>query len=103
MANTCYSLVIIHGLNGTDTKSFTDTDTAFYRPRGISDDFSKSRIMTFSYNADVVFKSSTADIVDHTRDLLASLLDKRKITKTRENRPIIFIAHSLGGIVVKQV
>ncbi len=58
--------------------------------------------MTFGYNADAAFGNTTADIVDHARDLLSSLIDKREEDEEKQ-RPIIFIAHSLGGIVVKQV
>lgn len=58
--------------------------------------------MAFGYNANVVFGNTTADIVDHAKDLLRGLIDKRE-EKDENLRPIIFIAHSLGGIVVKQV
>jgi len=36
-----------------------------------------ARIMTFGYNADVAFGQSTAEIIDHAKRLLASLVDKR--------------------------
>ena len=58
--------------------------------------------MTFGYNADAAFGNTTADIVDHAKDLLSSLIDKRE-EEDENRRPIIFIAHALGGIVVKQV
>ena len=58
--------------------------------------------MAFGYNADAAFGNTIADIIDHAKDLLSSLIDRRE--EEGENlRPIIFIAHSLGGIVVKQV
>ena len=59
-------------------------------------------MLTFGYNADAAFGNTTADIVDHAKDLLGSLIDKRE-EEVEKLRPIIFIAHSLGGIVVKQV
>jgi len=58
--------------------------------------------MTFRYNANAAFGNTTADIVDHAKDLLSTLIDKRE-EADEDQRPIIFIAHSLGGIVVKQV
>lgn len=59
-------------------------------------------MFTFGYNADAAFGNTTADIVDHAKDLLGSLIDKRE-EEDEKIRSIIFIAHSLGGIVVKQV
>lgn len=59
-------------------------------------------MFTFGYNADAAFGNTTADIVDHAKDLLGSLIDKRE-EQDEMLRPIIFIAHSLGGIIVKQV
>ncbi|KAH0556587.1 hypothetical protein GP486_005564 [Trichoglossum hirsutum] len=58
--------------------------------------------MTFGYNADAAFGNSAADILDHVKDLLSSLIDKRE-GADEIRRPIVFISHSLGGIVVKQV
>ena len=34
--------------------------------------------MTFGYNADVAFGNTTAAIVDHAKDLLSSLIDRRE-------------------------
>ena len=77
--------------------------------------------MTFGYNADAAFGNTAADIADHALSMLSSLVDKREeedvgrlgwasnssaeanILEQEMQRPIIFIAHSLGGIIVKQV
>ena len=40
-------------------------------------------------------------IEDHARDLLGCLVEKKQ--NDVANRPIVFVAHSLGGHVVKQV
>lgn len=98
-----HSIVIIHGLNGDATKSWTNPDTDAFWPKDfLPYDIPEARIMTFGYNANVAFGNTTADIVDHAKDLLGSLIDKRE-EKDERPRPIVFIAHSLGGIVVKQV
>lgn len=59
-------------------------------------------MITFGYNANAAFGNTTTDIVDHAKELLSGLMDKRE-EDDESQRPIIFIAHSLGGIVVKQV
>ncbi|KAF7509588.1 hypothetical protein GJ744_007626 [Endocarpon pusillum] len=57
--------------------------------------------MTFGYNAAAAFGQSTPDVIDHAKGLLSSLVAKREKSEEKD-RPLIFVAHSLGGIVVKQ-
>jgi hypothetical protein len=40
--------------------------------------------MTFSYNADVVFGQSTAEVIDHAKSLLRSLVDERETPEILE-------------------
>jgi len=65
-------------------------------PRTISD----ARILTYGYDADVVgglFKgASKNNITQHGQDLML------KLEREVEGEPIVFIAHSLGGILVKE-
>jgi hypothetical protein len=63
-------------------------------------DFPQSRIMTYGYNANVFTNTSTAKIADFRQALLLSLERVRR-TEEEKARPILFIAHSLGGIVLK--
>jgi pimeloyl-ACP methyl ester carboxylesterase len=97
------SIVIIHGLNGDATNSWTNPETKAFWPKDfLPYDIPEARVLTFGYNAAAAFGNTTADIVDHAKDLLGSLVDKRE-EEDEKLRPIIFVAHSLGGIVVKQV
>lgn len=95
--------MFVHGLNGDAINSWTNPDTKAFWPKDfLPSDIPSARVMTFGYNADAAFGNTAADIVDHAKDLLGSLIDKRE-EEEENRRPIIFIAHSLGGIVVKQV
>ncbi|CAO2648328.1 Nn.00g075950.m01.CDS01 [Neocucurbitaria sp. VM-36] len=70
----------------------------------LPEDCAAARIMTFGYDSDIskffdgaVNKNS---FYDHANDLLRALLRQRQGPASQ--RPIIFVAHSLGGIIVKQ-
>ncbi|KAF2192074.1 hypothetical protein K469DRAFT_480837, partial [Zopfia rhizophila CBS 207.26] len=66
-------------------------------------DFPKARIMIFSYNTSITQGYQAAyqgNIYSHARDLLYRLEAKRR---NAANRDVAFIAHSLGGILVKEV
>ena len=56
--------------------------------------------MIFSYNALVFSDASTASIATHAKSLLNRLVNKR-LAKQECHRPIVFVSHSVGGLVVK--
>ncbi|KAK4161623.1 protein SERAC1 [Cladorrhinum sp. PSN259] len=60
-----------------------------------------ARIMTFQYDSKVLCNKSTATLSDTAKSLLTQLQTRRKLLKSEG--PIVFVTHSLGGIVTKQV
>jgi hypothetical protein len=65
----------------------------------------QTRIFTWGYDVDInhLFSSaSQATVFQHAGTLLSDLANKRT-SNVEKRRPLIFIAHSLGGIVVKDV
>ena len=67
--------------------------------------FPNFRIFTWGYDVDIdhAFSgTSTATVFQHAANLLSDLSDVR-ISSEAELRPLFFVAHSLGGIVVKDV
>lgn len=63
------------------------------------------RIASWGYNVDLRVtrgSTSTATVFDHARTLLSDLAGMR-VTEDERKQPIIFVAHSLGGIAVKDV
>jgi hypothetical protein len=94
------SIVAVHGLGGHRYTTWKSGNTMWLQDL-LPSKLPRARIMTFGYNADVVNNFSTFGIRDHARKLLSLLRNKRD-TEDTSDRPIVFICHSLGGIVVKQ-
>ena len=61
-----------------------------------------ARIFTFGYDAVVAFSKSSGEVDDFARILLQRVKSVRSPAEAH-SRPLYFICHSLGGIVVKQV
>jgi hypothetical protein len=99
-------IVALHGLNGHYSDTWTTTTAEGKRVNWLKellpDIIPNARIMSFGYNSSVQFSKSTADISNFAEGLLAELMSWRTSEKEKA-RPIIFVCHSLGGIVFKQV
>jgi len=60
------------------------------------------RIMTYGYNTELVGANTQASrLLDHRRDLIQQVQSARS-SPEEQNRPIIFLGHSLGGILILQ-
>lgn len=65
-------------------------------------EWTNARVMSFGYESTFTLTQSVADIDDAASDLL-NRLDGERQTPLLQKKPIVFIAHSLGSIVVKRV
>ncbi|KAH8805440.1 hypothetical protein F5884DRAFT_446454 [Xylogone sp. PMI_703] len=92
--NSRVDLVAIHGQGGNWKTSWTDKVTGtFWLGDILPEVVPESRILSYGYGAS---KSS----VIAARDLLTELDELRKNTDSQQ-RPVIFLAHSFGGVLLK--
>ncbi|KAJ5287611.1 hypothetical protein N7478_003297 [Penicillium angulare] len=100
-------IVLVHGLNGHPHDSWTSKSTNCFWPVDLLPDVLASqrpRILTYGYNANVTAFTDGASrdsIVSHAETLASNLAANRNLRDCAD-RPIIFICHSLGGLVVKR-
>ncbi|KAI0870470.1 hypothetical protein GGS24DRAFT_475112 [Hypoxylon argillaceum] len=101
-------IILVHGLNGEPEKTWTAKNGVFWPsdllPTSLRD--ARANILVYGYNADVYSKkhgSTPSDnfIYMHAQTLVTSLTHYRKDELTFSN-PIIWVCHSLGGILVKR-
>ncbi len=97
-----YSIVAIHGLGGHAFKTWTNTDGHLWLRDSLPSHVPQARIMTYGYDSSLKFSSSRAKINDFASEL-ATRLDLERGDAAERHRPIIFICHSLGGVVFKEL
>ncbi|KAK4464623.1 Alpha/Beta hydrolase protein [Cladorrhinum samala] len=97
-------ICFVHGLTGDWDSTWTSTPGSQPWPKQfLPSTFKNSRILTFGYGAYVAKKStpSTARLMDHGANFLSDLVSNRLVNNAT-SRPIILVAHSLGGLVCKE-
>ncbi|KAK4941922.1 hypothetical protein LTR10_018252 [Elasticomyces elasticus] len=96
-------IVFIHGLTGDRERTWTHEAALEPWPEAIlPDHLPSARILTFGYDAYIVRKGKavTNQLMDHSKDFLNALTSQRH-SKRASSRALIFVAHSLGGLVCK--
>lgn len=97
-------VVAVHGLQGDAFKTWEHGNGSNWLKEFLPADAPSARIMTFGYESTSAFGTSFAKLEDKSLELLNALSAKRNETGTSLSgrRPIVFICHDLGGILVKK-
>ena len=100
------SIIAVHGLGGhwrhTWTAASNKNWLKDFLPLQLQDTGITTRVLSYGYDSDTAFTKAVTNIDDEAAMLLNRLSLKRQSLEEK-SRGIIFIAHSLGGIVVKKV
>ncbi|MCJ1457769.1 hypothetical protein MMC28_008138 [Mycoblastus sanguinarius] len=97
-------IIFVHGLRGHPLKTWTKDNVVWPRDL-LKAKIQNARIMSWGYDAQVANffdKSGQCSIFDHAQQLLQDISMERTAPNEKE-RPMFFVAHSLGGLVVKDV
>lgn len=94
------SFCFVHGLRGHATNTWTVLDVCWPRDL-LPKQLPNARVLTFGYSA-LNRDDTPLSIKDLGKTLLESLSINGRHDKAA-TRPLIFVAHSFGGLLVKSV
>jgi len=100
--NRTGDVIFVHGLNGHPRKTWhpqEKSDDDNFWPAWLGEDLPNMGIWSLGYEVNSShWKGSSMPLVDRATNILA-VLDSREIG----DRPLFFITHSMGGLLVKQM
>jgi hypothetical protein len=99
--NATVDICFVHGLTGNRDSTWTAHGQARPWPETLLPPrLNQARILTYGYDAYILRKSvaSSNRLIDHATNFLNDLATDR----ARSSRPLIFVTHSLGGLICKE-
>lgn len=99
--NCCGDVVFVHGLNGdAHTTWHPEGQPEQFWPKWIGEDLPDVEIWSVSYPVNAfAWQGSSMPLADRAINILGSL----KTNGIGTNRPVVFITHSMGGLLVKEM
>ncbi|KAF4637162.1 hypothetical protein G7Y89_g907 [Cudoniella acicularis] len=113
--DVAFDIWLIHGLTGDRHKTWLHPNGTYW-PSLLTSDFPQARVITYGYDANIarfeknLQNSSSEGLHSYGQSLAFAIRNSRQNQDTQDRdrsssckkRPIYFIAHSLGGLVVEQ-
>ncbi|KAI9662268.1 MAG: hypothetical protein M1821_008435 [Bathelium mastoideum] len=104
-ADAVVDIVFVHGLTGNAFDTWFEKSSKKHWPTDfVKQDLPAARLLAFGYRADVANfwgPASQAGLSAHASNLVGHLVGLREDTDSEERR-IVFVVHSLGGLVVER-
>ncbi|KAH0559860.1 hypothetical protein GP486_003625, partial [Trichoglossum hirsutum] len=97
--------IIIHGLNGHPQETWEHKATKFYWPWELRHKLPYARVIVYGYNANIEtgLADNLTSISGIASTLISRIVRERKDEEKQLHRPLVLVAHSLGGLVAKKV
>lgn len=94
------AVIFVHGLGGHPYTTWADSKGDAFWPRWLASDIPGLAVWTLAYDAPASNWLGTAmSLQDRAKNVLERLVGKSEL----RGLPIVFVCHSLGGLVIKQV
>jgi protein SERAC1 len=91
-------VLFVHGLGGDGRETWTAASDAFW-PLWIFEDLKTVKVWTLEYPASMFGSANGSLVISDQAKQVLDLLGSHSIGK----RPLVFVVHSLGGLLVKQL
>jgi hypothetical protein len=103
ISNERISIVLVPGLGGHVEKTWQSRNDETLWPRDLlPSQIPDARVLGFNYNTTLKRSAGNLGIRDHARGLQMRLSEDRE-DEVDKSRPLVFVGHSLGGLIIKQV
>ncbi|KAI0805386.1 hypothetical protein GGR55DRAFT_690707 [Xylaria sp. FL0064] len=105
LSDFAVDLVFVHGLHEPGRKAWVDQASGILWMRDLfPHDKYKARLLLYEYDADILMAPGGPDVTgifDEAVSLINHLIASRELHRAKQ-RPIIFVCHEFGGLLVKR-
>jgi hypothetical protein len=101
------SIIAVHGLGCDAETTWKAADQCVWLAHSLPGQLDtagfRATIWSYAYDARELFLNKSARYLPEEAEILLQEIDTRRQSDMAKARPIVFVAHSLGGYLVKKV